>query len=148
MIKHLGIQSTCTTAYQRLSRVQIQSILTSLLCGSSQEAEFQASPNKAGSGRLHNAGSGRLHNAFSHPRCPTRPSPHSMFYIMGQGWWGGSCLHTPVSDPSTSPKASLKQHMFYHPACVQTPSEILGCAIPLTEVTWAPVRTENAKTGK
>ena len=50
--------------------------------------------------------------------------------LWGGGWVGvgGPCLHTPVSDPSTSPKASLKQHMFYHPTGVQTSSEILGCA--------------------
>ena len=76
MIKHLGIQSTCTTAYQRLSRVQIQSILTSLLCGSSQEAEFQASPNKAGSGRLH--------NAFSHPRCVHKSTKLEFLTIVPQ----------------------------------------------------------------
>lgn len=84
---------------------------------------------------------------------PTPPAPLGPHHIpcstlWGGGGGGGSCLHTPVSDLSTSPKASLKQHMFYHPAGVQTSSEILGCAIPLTEVTWAPVRTENAKTGK
>lgn len=64
MIKHLGIQSTRTAAYQRLSRVQIQSISTSLLCGSSQEAAFQASPQQAGSGRLH--------KALSQPAAPLR----------------------------------------------------------------------------
>ena len=67
MIKHPGIQSTCTAAHQRLSRAQSQGISMSPLCGSSQEAAFQASPQQAGSGRLH--------EAPSQPAAPLR-SPH------------------------------------------------------------------------
>ena len=76
-------------------------------------------------------------------RPPPSPLPHSALPTF-HGLHHGGRLQTPVSGPSTSPKASLKQHIFYHPTGVQTSTEILGCAIQLTEATWVPVRTEGA----